>query len=236
MSAEEVFGNFFKSEVKSSGSRLFVQEKVSISNGSDTAVHAYVRTSPPSKVDLTAPDISSETIIAMCSCPAAKKDRLCKHIWATLLGAELKYPDFLSSKRGIELAESKASSAEETPESQTPFKASAQLRAGEYRKAQYQKQKIRVKELKELKRKSSGSPAGRRELSLNRNTFSPEIDGALNYFSENGFPMAEGPSEAILGEAKRKLSRVFHPDKGGNHEEIVELNKNWELLMEFLQR
>jgi hypothetical protein len=48
--------------------------------------------------------------------------------------------------------------------------------------------------------------------------------------------MAQGPDEAIATEAKKKLSRVFHPDKGGTTEEMVELNRNCELVLDFLRR
>ena len=40
--------------------------------------------------------------------------------------------------------------------------------------------------------------------------------------------------EEILKTAKKQLSRVFHPDKGGSHEEMVTLNANFDVLMEFL--
>jgi hypothetical protein len=47
--------------------------------------------------------------------------------------------------------------------------------------------------------------------------------------------MPAGPDKDILAEAKRKLSRIFHPDKGGTHEESVELNQNCEILLRFIK-
>jgi hypothetical protein len=37
-----------------------------------------------------------------------------------------------------------------------------------------------------------------------------------------------------ISRARKKLSRIFHPDTNGTHEEIVELNKNTDLLLKFL--
>ena len=225
---EEVWGNFFKSEIKSSGFKLFAQEKVSVPSGSDTLIQAYVKVSPPIRVRLSSADIESPWIEADCSCPVARKNQFCKHVWATLLCVEQKYPDFLSSKNTIEKPLPAAEIAGETAAApKSSYLATAKLRASEYRKAQYQKQKLRVKE---LKRGGKGQ-----EASYNLNVLPQDVQSALVYFADNGFPMPSGPSETVLGEAKRKLSRVFHPDKGGSNEEIVELNRNCELLQRFLR-
>lgn len=243
---EEVWGKFFKAEVRTSGAKLFAQEKVSLPSGSDTAIQAYVRVAPPSRVKFSATDIGSESFIADCTCPVAKKSQFCKHVWATLLCVERKYPDFLSAKRRIEKPASPEGSAfaaadvsnrggstgatdaeERRPDPRASYRESAKSRAAEYRKEQYQKQKLRAKA-----RKQSAS-----ELTLpkGRRLYPEEVEKALGYFSVNGFPMTEGPSEEILGEAKKKLSRVFHPDKGGTNGEIVELNRNCEVLQRFLK-
>jgi len=231
MSIEQRWGNFFKSEIQASGHKLFIQEKVSISSGSDTDIHAYVRAMPPLRVRLSSTDIGSATFTASCTCPVAQKSQFCKHVWATLLAAEQKYPDFLDAKRVIE----KPSESPETPldlkaepkvSSREAYQASAKLRAAEYRKEQYQKQKLRAKSLKQQSQ-GFGKAAGRRALPA-------DVADALVYFTDNGFPMPGGPVEEIVGEAKKKLSRVFHPDKGGTTDEMVELNKNCEVLLHFL--
>jgi hypothetical protein len=146
------------------------------------------------------------------------------------LCVEQEYPDFLSSKSVIEkpMAREEDPSQETRTQPKTDFQASAKLRASEYRKEQYQKRKLRMKT-------SKRGPGAAREVSQKRRSYSAEIEASLFYFSANGFPMPEGPSEAIVGEAKRKLSRVFHPDKGGTTEEVVELNQNCERLLRFLQ-
>jgi hypothetical protein len=231
MSVEQTFGNLFKPEVKSSGRRLVTQEKISLSSKSETAVQAYVRVAPPFKVTLAAADISSTSFTAACSCPVAKKSRFCKHIWATLLSLEEGYPDFLIGKTEINqfnaAAEAAANpAAEAMAEKKISYQETAKQRAADYRKEQYQKQKTYTKEKKRAQK-------GRENFSSLRSQ-TPEVETALAYFSLNGFPMPNGPSRDILTEAKRTLSRVFHPDKGGTHEETVELNRNCEILLEFL--
>lgn len=209
MSIDEAWGSYFKPEVQSSGRKLFSQDKISISSGSDTGIQAFVKAAPPYKVQLSSAEIGAESFTAACSCPDGSKGRLCKHIWATLLSVEGKYPDFLSAKRVIE-------------------KTSARPRASEYRKEQYQKAKLRAKA-----QKKSGS---KRETSAAAvNAFPREVEAALAYFSANGFVLLPIPTETVLSEAKRKLSRVFHPDRGGSHDEIIELNRNSEVVLRFLR-
>ena len=224
MSIEDTFGSLFKPEVKSSGRKLVSLEKISLSTQSDTLIQAIIKVAPPFRVKLSTEEISSPTFSVECSCPAARKNRFCKHVWATLLYVEENYPDFLSEKRDIENLNT---SAEPKIDKQSAFKESAKLRASEHRKEQYQKQKARVKE---KKREQKGT-----HQSNSLQSYSPEIEAALAYFSQNGFPMPSGPTKEIIVEAKRKLSRLFHPDKGGTHEESVELNKNCEVLLHFIQ-
>lgn len=220
---EETFGSLFKPEIKSSGRKLFIQEKVSLTSGSDTAVQAYVRIAPPAKVNLTS-EIASSSITADCSCPVAKKSRFCKHIWATLLAAEERYPDFFIGKIVIEKLESSSSPHDEK---QKTYQETAKKRASDYRKEQYQKQKLNAKERKNGKKTA--------DTTFTTKSFSVEEEAALAYFSLNGFPMPTGPNKEILAEAKRKLSRIFHPDKGGSHEESVELNMHCEIILNFFR-
>ncbi len=220
MSIEDTFGSLFKPEVKSSGRKLVAQEKISLSTQSDTSIQAFVRVAPPFRVKFSTEEISSKTFSVECSCPTARKNRFCKHVWATLLFVEENYSDFLTEKTEIENLNS---SAEPKIDKQSAFKESAKLRASEHRKEQYQKQKARVKE---KKREQKGN-----QQSHSSQSHSPEIEAALAYFSQNGFPMPSGPTKEIIVEAKRKLSRLFHPDKGGTHEESVELNQNCEVLL-----
>jgi hypothetical protein len=218
MSIEEIFGNHFKPEVRSSGKKLVSQEKISISSHSDTEIHAYARVAPPAKVKLHSDEVGSTAFEATCSCPTAKKSRFCKHIWGTILLVKNQYPDFLAGKNEI-------SQNDEIVSPKNNYQEQAKQRASEYRKEQYQKQKSRVKEQKRARRGIESAPV---------QSYPDEIETALRYFAENGFPMAEGPSKEVVTEAKRKLSRFFHPDRGGSHEESVELNQHCEVLLSFL--
>jgi hypothetical protein len=241
MSIDDTLEGFFKPEVRASGAKLVAQEKVSVSSGSDTGIQAYVRVAPPVRVRLSAEDISSEAFTADCSCPAGRKAQFCKHVWAVLVCVEQDYPDFLSSKQSIQKpgaeppeAEVRTETGSETgaePESQPKpdYQAAAKARAAEYRKQQYQRMKQRAKELKRGRRSREPEPAEA------TGEFPPPVEAALAYFALNGFEMPSGPSAEVLGEAKKKLSRVFHPDKGGSHDEIIELNENCNLLLRFLK-
>jgi hypothetical protein len=212
------FGTFFKPETQKSGQDYFNKNAVFISSGSDTQIQAYVRTSTSFKVTLTARDIADASFSADCSCPASAKGTYCKHIWATLLMVAKKYPDFLDSKNNIE-----------RPSESVP--SPAQLRAEQhrlqqktYRKQQYQKQKQRLKELKQEKENGP----------LLKNI--PEsVQKAMQFFSENGFPMDNSFNEFDLNTARKKLSRVFHPDIGGSHNEVLVLNENFKTLERFLR-
>lgn len=219
MSIENTFGNYFKTEIRSSGQKLVQQNKISIPNASDTEVHAYVKVAPPVLVHFSSEDISSETVTVECSCPAGQKSQFCKHVWATLLCVEEKYPDFLSSKTSIEKGNSLVVK-------EALGQVAAKARASEMRKQQYEKQKARMKEFK-LKRHES-------ESAFNLSVLPATVQTALEYFSNNGFPMPKGPSELVVSDAKRKLSRVFHPDKGGSNGEMQELNRNCEEVLNYL--
>ncbi len=221
MSLEESFGNYFKAEIKASGRKLVSEDKLSLSIGSDTTIQAFVQASPPVKVLFRSAGIGSPTFVADCNCPMRKKRQFCKHVWATLIAVERDHPDFLSAKTSIDKAEVDPDAAPANSYAET-----AKVRANEYRKEQYQRQKAQAKDHKRAKQaKEDAVPAS---------SFPVEIGASLEYFALNGFPMPTGPEEEVIAEAKRKLSRVFHPDKGGNHDEIVELNRNCDVLLRFL--
>ncbi|NJM09449.1 MAG: hypothetical protein HC883_00680 [Bdellovibrionaceae bacterium] len=89
-----------------------------------------------------------------------------------------------------------------------------------------QRQKERAKEIRREKKQAERGPR----------FFYPEpVQEALVYFKDNGFPL-DPPELADLVNAKKILSRVFHPDKGGSHEEAITLNQNYEILLEYLER
>lgn len=234
----ENWEHFFKPEVRSSGRSLFAQGKVSITQPSDTEIVAYVRTSPPLKVILKSPSMSSNTIFADCNCPAGKKNMFCKHIWAGLLATEQKNPDFFDSKTEIEKQETSfkktdkpSTSAQPTTQSLDKTKAWEEKQAAfkekqnNYRKEQYQKQKQRLKEFK--KNKKDLIPEA---------TFPRDVEKALSFFSQNGFELRETLTKELVGAAMKKLARIFHPDLGGSHDESLELNKHTNILMGYIKK
>jgi SWIM zinc finger len=237
MSIENLFGNLFKPEVKSAGQKLIAQDKISLTSKSDTGIQAYARTTPAFKVSLVSPSISSTSFTADCTCPAAKKERFCKHIWAVLLSVEKDYSDFLNAKINIQKIEAANESKTVTTLQaeknllreliQKEYKENARLKANDYRKELYQKQKNLLNDKKNRLKNSSTQKSVKK--------YPNEVESALSYFSENGFPMLDGPSKDILIEAKRNLSRVFHPDKGGTHAESVLLNQNCTVLELYLK-
>ncbi|MGZ5280476.1 MAG: SWIM zinc finger family protein, partial [Pseudobdellovibrionaceae bacterium] len=195
------------------------------------------------RVSLSADDVASELFTATCSCPAASKGTLCKHIWATLLTVEDKRPDFFDGKQEIE----KKSPAhdEESPapakfskpfikpppkpltEAQIQSKEAYKAKQNDYRKQQYQKQKQRLKDIKQDKKKSKNA--------LPAPTLPEDVERAMAYFSDNGFPLENPPRSETVQLAKKKLSRIFHPDIGGSHDEILELNKHCETIFDFIE-
>lgn len=232
---DEILGVYFRSDSRSGGARLHAQGRVSLSGASDTQARAYVKGASPIRVGLFSEDIGDELLSVECTCPAFKRSQLCKHIWAALLSLEQEHPDFLECKKVIQKSSSprndssaRASKPEQPVHSErvAELQAKAKLRAKEYRKAQYERQKQRVKDLKNRRRGEGLKPEP--------SPLPPPVVQALSYFELNGFAMPSGPSEAVIAEARKKLARVFHPDKGGSNHEMVELNKYCDFLLRWL--
>ena len=218
--------NYFKPEVRSSGQAFVRQNKVTVSQLSDTEIQGYVRASSSFKVLFKSPSVESHVITADCSCPLSKKGQFCKHIWAALLVIEDKKPDFLDSKTEIE---KKAYAPAETTAQSKPVstvhsdsQAAYKQKQNDYRKEMYQKQKAR---LKAQKKKDKGI--------VEDNSYPEPVEEALKYFVVNGFELRDTFTKEAVGMAKKELSRVFHPDVGGSHDEILELNKHAEVLSKF---
>jgi hypothetical protein len=228
----ENWEHFFKPEVRSSGRSLFTQGKVTIAQPSDTEIIVYIRLTPPLKVSFKTKSVSSTTLYVDCNCPAGKKDLFCKHVWAGLLATEEKNPDFFESTIEIEKKESLSKTADKPkPTAQSPayeekqaaYKEQQKEKQSLYRKIQYQKQKLRANE---FKKKKKDLPE--------ESEFPHDVEKALEYFSQNGFELREAMKKEIISTAKKKLARIFHPDLGGSHEEILELNKQTDILMGFI--
>jgi hypothetical protein len=212
--------HFFKSEVRASGRAFVTKGKVSLSQPSDTEIQSYVRASTSLKVSFKSDSVDSNTVKVDCTCSQSKKGQFCKHIWAALLLIEEKRPDFLESKTELQKSFELTHETLAHAESKTAYK----LKQADYQKQQYQKQKQRLKNQKQLKKKAPATPE-----------FPPTVELALKFFLDNGFPLRESLTKESVGIATRKLARVFHPDIGGSHSEILELNNFADILTKFLK-
>lgn len=215
----------FNAEVQNAGAKLLGEDAVTLTVTSDTAINALVRAGTPARVSLTSTAISSPMILASCSCPRAKKNIFCKHIWAVLQKTDLKHPDFLDAKTDISMKE--MAPAKESPQ---------KVIQDEFKKLQAERLKARNKEKRlELKAQKKGLPPKSKNTRLSV-SYPPEVQVALDYFKKNGFEIETPLISAQIQEARRQLSRIFHPDKGGSHEEVLELNRHYDLLVSYSAR
>jgi hypothetical protein len=218
---------YFKSEVRSAGNVFIKKDKVKLTQSSDTQINAYVQASTSLKVVLTSESIESDTILATCNCPKSSKLQLCKHIWAVLKTVIDQQMDFLESKTDIEF---KSIDSKEKPAFKVTVSASQEAykqKQADYRKAQYQKQKERAKTFKDAKKKAQQEDS----------SYHPAyILKALDYFETNGFPLKNSLTKEAVSTAKKKLAGIFHPDKDGSHDEILELNQFAEVLLKYASK
>ena len=222
------FNHLFKPEVRNAASLLIKKNLVYLQIGSDTQIDASIRGTAPVKVALRTESIEATEIFADCTCKASAKGSLCKHIWAVLELASEKSPDFFEMKTDLQKATHfSASPGRRVSTSQSDF----QQKQADYRKQSYQTRKQRVKDRK------LDQAAVDRKQSIKSSAFSQslpdEVKAALTYFEKNGFLMNVPVDESTVNNAKRILSRVFHPDKGGAHEEMLELLRHAKTLNEF---
>jgi hypothetical protein len=233
----ETFSHFFKPDVRAAGEDLLSTKAVYLKIGSDTLVEATVKASSPSQVSFRSDSIESAEFTVDCSCKASAKGQMCKHIWATLVLASEKQPDFFENKTTLEKSDSFQTKSEaakkpattESAKRQQEFEdrqAALKQRAADARKQQYQIQKARAKE-----RSGAGTSGGSAGNAKSNLFLSDDVKQALKYFETNGFTLGLPINEEELGQAKRVLSRVFHPDKGGSTDEVLELNRNAEILL-----
>lgn len=224
--ALETWELFFKPEVRRAGNAFVAKGQVALMRPSDTELQAYIRTSTSYKVQLKSPSIDSHLVTAVCNCPQGKRGHLCKHIWATMVVVEEKNPDFFASKTELANLSEDSTTAQQRPQlSQTQIDAQAayKLKQADYRKQQYQIQKERAQKFKKTKNlKTPVTPL-----------FPANVMEALEYFSKNGFVLESSLNIETVNSARKKLARVFHPDLGGSHDEILELNRYTDVLINF---
>jgi hypothetical protein len=99
-----------------------------------------------------------------------------------------------------------------------------------FKKQQYEKQKTWAKQ-KRLQKKEK---LGEIKEPQPREKYSARIEDGLEFFTANGFAMEDLPTMDALNLARKHLSRVFHPDKGGTHAEAIALNHHFETLSGFI--
>lgn len=246
MAIDSNLEGYFRPEVRKAGEDLYKKDLVTIRRaGSDTRLDAYIKASPPIKVSFSSDSVSAPVFTANCSCSAAKKGQLCKHIWATLLVASNNVTDFLESKIeiskksepmnsslvGQELEESGKTNSKPAHRFRNQKSEEFRLRQTEFRKRAYQNQKDRAKlykaKLKTSKRQEDLEP---------KSDYSSEVQQSLDYFSFNGFALNLPLTEESLKLAKRALAKVFHPDKGGSHKEMTELLGHAQNILEEIAR
>lgn len=215
MDVESELSSYFGSQERSKGSELARKDLVVISSASDTDVRAFVKGSAAAKVSLTADEVDAPVFSSSCSCPQSRKGDLCKHVWAVLLKLGEKEADFLNGKNEILEPGAQVSAAE----------VARKAKQEEYKLQQRQKNKDRNKELKQKKKQTERGPAF---------TYPAPVQDSLDYFAANGFVFAELELPALQN-ARKLLSRVFHPDKGGTHEEVLELNGHYETIEDYLK-
>lgn len=125
-------------------------------------------------------------------------------------------------------------------EKQIAYKEKQKALAKEYRKQQSAKHK----ELRKQRKQAQASDDLLKEALENstpRKERTPAfkypqlVEKARQYFQNNGYEMKQPIGLNELIEARKHLSRVFHPDKGGSHEEILELNKNFQIISDYLK-
>lgn len=202
---------YFKNEDRARGEEVLARNAVTLASASDSFVSAFIRGSGACKVSLSSEGIASSVVNAACSCTGGRRGVLCKHVWAVIL--KLNGHDFLDGKTEI------TARAGTAPQS-------VSARATEMRKAYAEKQKERMRKIRLEKKGRAGVPAF---------SYPEAVEAARAFFSANGFELRHPLEIEPLLQAKKILSRVFHPDKGGSHEETVELNRHFAAIAEYLK-
>lgn len=253
MNSTIVWENFFKPETRNAGQRYITKDKVTSSQPSDTEIQGYVKGSTAYKVSLKCDKVESPIIKADCNCSAAQKGNLCKHIWAVFVKTQKDHPDFLEEKNEIQKnhfnlnnlddvkAKTSVNNKQSSQDNKTTFvkkswqpsaeqiakQEAFKAKQADYRKLQYQRQKLKLNQKKQQKKNQQNH---------NQSSAPRAVQTALLYFANNGFPLDEVLNSEEIRFAKKNLARIFHPDAGGTHDEALELNHHFEVLIKFIEK
>jgi hypothetical protein len=218
----------FSSTERRKGASAAEDRAVHLSSASDVFVNAVVRASAPGRVTLSASEIAGGDIAAKCTCAGAQKGQLCRHVWAALLKLEEQNHDFLLHKESISIAADDEAIDRSGGESQENFS----MRRLEFQ----ERQKALSKEYrKQRAQKRNENAETGRKVRTPAFHYPSSVEEARRYFQANGFEMKQPFELSEIVDAKKQLSRVFHPDKGGSHDEILELNRNFQILSDYLK-
>jgi hypothetical protein len=228
MPLDEQLESCFSAPERKRGQDLYDKDLVAVASASDTSVKATVRASGAPRVALSAPEVASTTMSAVCTCSAFRKGTLCKHIWATILKLEEKGSDFLEGKVQVHALTQGAppdTSNSVSHVSRKPDLSDTKARQAAYRKQQNERLKERNKARRQENKPSRAKTAF---------AYPDNVEQARAYFEQNGLPLNHPLEMADLLNAKKLLSRVFHPDKGGTHEESITLFEHFETIRSYL--
>lgn len=209
MGIESIFSVFFRPEYRRKGELLYTGGLVRMQQASEANVAAFVDNK--ARVTLESDGMDSIQISARCSCTKFRSGHGCMHIWATLLQLEKDGAEFLSNKNELEFPQRIPTAADKVREEKMEAVAEKKREDGKRIRAEQKKRK-------QLERRAANQ------------TTSPAEAEALSYFSTNGFSFILPVDPEELDHAKKILARVFHPDRGGTHEEMLELNRHTETL------
>jgi len=206
------------------GEKFFAEGAVVLRTTRDTQVIAFVRSGQGVQVQLKSDSVTSPDIEAKCSCAQHRRGQLCAHVWAVVFALDQTQATFLNAKCSVVLPQKPESS---TKKSFLPGPTAARkAAAAAYRKEIYQKRKLAQKEKTSSRKK---------RVFLQRPELDPEILAAFAYFSQNGFVLTQPLDRQELHAAWKSLARVFHPDKGGTHDEALSLSTHYRTLQALLK-
>ena len=232
-----MLGEFdFKPEIQKQGADLVVKGAVFLPIVGDLRIEGLIRGTTPAKVSMISKSVGGARLEAHCNCVKFAKGQFCKHIWAVVKAVEVRHPDFLEGKTEIDRLEitvdPKATPVRKIPgaksEAQVSAAEKAKAKQADYRKEQYAKQKARAKDKKQAAKGAASSS----KLAPAPAALSREAEEALQFFKQNGFEFDYPVPLEALRNAKKILSRIFHPDKGGTHDEMLEMNRHFDALAE----
>ena len=225
----------FKLEIQKQGGDLVAKGAVFLPIIGDLRVEGLIRGTTLAKVSMISKSVGGARLEAHCTCTKFAKGQFCKHIWAVIRAVEVRHPDFLEGKTEIDRLETSVD-PKATPirtfaganaDAQTAAAEKARAKQADYRKEQYAKLKARAKEKKQAAKGAALSA----KLTPSPATFAEGVEEALKFFAQNGFKFEYPVAPEALRNAKKILSRVFHPDKGGTHDEMLEMNRHYDALV-----